>query len=74
MKKHRVKLAILAVPAGAAQRVADQLCRAGIKGILNFAPATLAAPAGVVVGPVDLAARLEQMSFIVGSRSAAEQR
>jgi redox-sensing transcriptional repressor len=71
VKKHRVKLAILAVPAAAAQEVTDQLCEAGIKGILNFAPATLATPADVAVGPVDLAAHLEQMSFLVGNRSAA---
>ncbi len=67
VKKHRAKLAIVAVPADAAQDVAERLCRAGIKGILNFAPAALATPPDVSVGPVDLAAHLEQMSFIVGS-------
>lgn len=67
VRRHRVKLAILAVPADAAQRVAERLCKAGIKGILNFAPATLAAPPDVAVGPIDLAASLEQMSFAVAS-------
>ncbi len=64
-KLRRVKLAIVTVPADAAQQVANQLCEAGVKGILNFAPATLATPPGVATGPVDLAAHLEQMSFLV---------
>jgi len=67
VRKHRVRLAILAVPSGSAQAVAERLCSAGIKGILNFAPATLATPAGVAVAPVDLAARLEQISFMIAS-------
>src|ERR1700733_2534010 len=36
-----VRLAVLSVPADAAQRVADQLVACGIHGILNFAPVTL---------------------------------
>src|SRR5438552_393746 len=36
----RIRLAIIAVPAPAAQKVADALVAAGIDGILNFAPVT----------------------------------
>jgi redox-sensing transcriptional repressor len=66
-REHDVKLAIVTVPAEAAQDAADRLCRAGVLGILNFAPTTLNTSAGVAVGLVDLAASLEQLSFQVGN-------
>lgn len=69
LKQHDVKLAVIATPADAAQEVADKLCRAGIKGILNFAPTSLHTPPDVAVGPVDLAASLEQLSFRVTAAS-----
>ena len=61
-----MKLAILSVPAEAAQQIADLLGRAGVKGVLNFSPTTLHTSPGVAVAPVDLAAHLEQLSFRVG--------
>jgi len=66
VKKHKVKLAVVAVPPEAAPSVAEMLCKAGVKGILNFAPTILDVPAGVAVSPVDLAAELEQLSFQIG--------
>lgn len=60
-----IRLAILAVPANAARPVADRLAKAGIEGILNFAPVTLnLSPSTSVVG-VDLAMELEQLAFAV---------
>lgn len=58
-----VRIAIIAVPAEAAQRVCDLLVRAGIQGILNFAPAPLVARRSIVVCGVDLAIQLEQISY-----------
>ena len=55
VKADHIRLAILAVPAPVAQEVTDEICRAGIEGILNFAPVTLNVPSGVAVIPVDLA-------------------
>jgi redox-sensing transcriptional repressor len=63
-----IKLAALAVPAGSAQQVADQLVEAGITGLLNFAPVTLALPGSVHLVEVDLAIELEQLSFAVVNR------
>lgn len=60
-----VRLAIIAVPAAAAQEVADRLVAAGIQGVLNFAPATLTVPAKVNLVVVDLTVQLEQLSFLV---------
>lgn len=68
--EHGVRLAVVAVPVQAAQEMTNLLCAAGIKGILNFAPATLQTPPDVAVRPVDLAAELEQLSFIVGSAAS----
>ncbi|NLC62869.1 MAG: redox-sensing transcriptional repressor Rex, partial [Thermoanaerobacterales bacterium] len=38
VREYGIKMAIIAVPADSAQDVTDKLARAGIKGILNFAP------------------------------------
>ncbi len=60
-----IRLAIIAVPSPAAQKVADALVAAGIEGILNFAPVTIAVPKHVNLEGVDLAIELEQLSFAV---------
>ncbi|HWP40625.1 MAG TPA: redox-sensing transcriptional repressor Rex [Tepidisphaeraceae bacterium] len=65
IRRHGIKLAILAVPAEVAQEVADQLVAAGIRGLLNFAPVSLQLPPHVAVNAVDLAVSLEQLSFQV---------
>ena len=69
VREQGVRLAVVTVPAEAAQQVADRLAAAGVRGILNFAPTTVAAPAGASVGLVDIASHLEQLSFQVGSRA-----
>ncbi len=60
-----VKMAILAVPAAVAQEVCNTLVRAGITGILNFAPLVLDAPEAVKVNNVNLAIELENLSYFV---------
>ena len=59
----KIKVAIMSVPAEAAQAVADKLVAAGVRGILNFAPVSVTVPADVSVQGVDLAVQLEQLSF-----------
>jgi redox-sensing transcriptional repressor len=59
------ELAMLTVPSESAQAVADVLVEAGIKGLLNFAPAILRLPAGISLVSVDLALQLEQLAFLV---------
>jgi redox-sensing transcriptional repressor len=63
-----IRLAILAVPAAAAQDAADRLVEAGIDGILNFAPVTINLPERLRMVGVDLAIELEQLSFAVVNR------
>ena len=60
-----VRFGVVAVPALAAQSVCDQLVRAGVTGILNFAPKRLQVPEHVSINSVDLAVQLEQLAFQV---------
>lgn len=61
----KVKMAILTVPASAAQEVANLLVECGITGILNFAPVLLQVPDHVVVNNVNLAIELENLSYFI---------
>jgi redox-sensing transcriptional repressor len=58
-----IQLGIIAVPAQAAQSVANALIAAGVKGLWNFAPVTLRVPPGVVVRNEDLAVGLATLSW-----------
>ena len=60
-----VRMAILAVPAAAAQEVANALVAAGILGILNFAPIVPAVPEHVALSNVNLAIELENLSYFL---------
>lgn len=68
VEQKSIQLAILAVPATAAQEVAERLVAAGIRGILNFAAVTLKLPDHITVIGVDLAIEMEQLSFAMTSR------
>jgi redox-sensing transcriptional repressor len=59
------RMAILAVPATAAQEVTNRLVHCGIAGILNFAPLVLQVPEDVMVNNVNLAIELENLSYFI---------
>jgi redox-sensing transcriptional repressor len=65
VQRRGVKMAIITVPASAAQEVANQLIDAGITGILNFAPIVLHVPEEVMVNNVNLAIELENLSYFI---------
>lgn len=69
-----IELGILAVPADAVQRVADQLIEAGIKGILNFAPTSINVPENLSLASVDLSVHLEQLAFQISTGKAVAVR
>lgn len=60
-----VSVAILTVPAVAAQKIADQLVEAGIEGILNFTPARLDVPDSVRVHHIDLSVELQALVYFL---------
>jgi len=63
VRGQNIKMAILTVPADAAQEVANRLIRAGITGILNFSPIVLSVPEEIMVNNVNLAIELENLSY-----------
>lgn len=65
VQENTVKMAILSVPAAAAQAVANRLIEAGVMGILNFSPIVLAVPEDVMVNNVNLAIELENLSYFI---------
>jgi redox-sensing transcriptional repressor len=58
-----VKVAMLTVPAAAAQEVAENLAQAGVKAILNYAPISLNVPPDVRVQHIDPATHLQRMMY-----------
>ena len=61
---------MIAVPARVAQRVLNQIMSAGIKAVLNFAPASLSARLDVKVKTVDLTTSLESLSYFLARPQA----
>ncbi|GAB4579181.1 MAG: redox-sensing transcriptional repressor Rex [Anaerolineales bacterium] len=61
--KAGIKIAMIAVPAGAAQEVADQLVKAGVKAILNYAPISINVPQDVRVQYIDPVTHLQRMTY-----------
>jgi redox-sensing transcriptional repressor len=65
VRREKIRLAMIAIPAEVAQDAADRLVKAGVRGLLNFAPVSLNVPPSVALSTVDLAVQLEQLSFQV---------
>lgn len=63
LKSKKIRLAIIAVPAGAAQNIADLLVKNGVNGILNFAPRYLAVPKNVKVITIDIAMDFARLPY-----------
>lgn len=61
--QREVAIGVIAVPAPAAQEVADRLVAAGVGSILNFAPTVVTVPDHVTLRKVDLATELQILSF-----------
>jgi redox-sensing transcriptional repressor len=70
VRKHDVAIGVIATPATAVQDVADRLVAAGVRSILNFAPATISVPPGVSVRKVDLAVELQILAFYEQRKAA----
>ncbi|MCM3088438.1 redox-sensing transcriptional repressor Rex [Bhargavaea ginsengi] len=60
-----VQMAVLTVPARAAQDMADRLAALGVKGILNFAPVRLNVPEGVRVHSIDLSVEMQALIYAI---------
>ena len=65
VREKGIKIAIVAVPAAAAEEVVESLVDAGVQAILNFAPIKLGSYPNVKIRNVDLAVDLGVLSFFV---------
>jgi redox-sensing transcriptional repressor len=61
--EHNIKMAMIAVPAEAAQEVADRLIAAGVRAILNYAPINLNVPEDVHVQYIDPVVHMQRMTY-----------
>jgi redox-sensing transcriptional repressor len=72
VRRERIRIAMIAVPASAAQQVVNAVVGAGIKAILNFSPGTVRVPEGVKLKSMDLTVSLESLSFFLAQGEVAE--
>jgi redox-sensing transcriptional repressor len=70
VQREDVAIGVICTPAGAAQDVADRMVAAGIRSILNFAPAVIAVPAHVSVRKVDLSIELQILAYYEQRKAA----
>jgi len=63
LRRKGIDLAIIAVPPDAAQKMADALVKAGVKGILNFSPCYIEVPKKVKVVSIDIAMYLARLPY-----------
>ena len=63
----KIDLAVIAVPADFAQEVFDRIASAGIKAVLNFAPAVLQNKLDVKLKTVDFTISLEGLSYFLAN-------
>lgn len=68
-----IPVAILTVPAQAAQSITDRLVELGIKGILNFTPARLNVPEHIRIHHIDLAVELQSLVYFMKHYSMQEK-
>jgi redox-sensing transcriptional repressor len=66
--RKKIAIAVITVPAEAAQKVVDSAVAGGIKEILNFAPVTIKVPEGVNIRYVDLALEMENLAYSLNYR------
>jgi redox-sensing transcriptional repressor len=66
----QIHIAVIAVPADAAQQVVDTAVGAGIRAILNFSPGTIQVAPSVKLKNVDLTVSIESLSFFLARGEA----
>jgi len=67
VKERNIEVGIITTPAPEAQKVADQMVAAGIRGVLNFAPAQINVPEGCIVKNVFFTTSLDNLAYLLSS-------
>ena len=66
-KERKIEIALIATPPSEAQAVAQLLVEAGIKGILNFAPAQITVPEGFMIKDVFFTTILDNLAYLLSN-------
>ncbi len=73
VRRENVDIAVVTVPADAAQKVVNQICETGIKAILTFAPVQLRVSSDVMLKKVNLKVELENLSYYLSNPSRTSE-
>lgn len=73
VREKGITMAIIAVPAEAAQSICDQVMDAGIRAIFNFAPVRLNGRPGIKIKSIDLSISLESLSYFLTNQASERQ-
>ncbi len=66
-KERKIEIGLITTPPSEAQKVADMLVDAEIRGILNFAPAQITVPEGYVVRDVFFTTILDNLAYLLSN-------
>lgn len=72
VSRERAAVGIITVPAAAAQEAADALVRAGVRGIVNFAPVQIKVPAGIFLEQLDITLSIEKVAYFARKNKLKE--
>lgn len=67
VEREKIDIAVVSVPADAAQMTVDAVVAAGVRAILNFSPGNLRVPAHVKLKNMDLTVTFESLSFFLAN-------
>jgi redox-sensing transcriptional repressor len=67
VEREKIDIAVISVPADAAQATVDAVVAAGVRAILNFSPGNLRVPAQVKLKNMDLTVTFESLSFFLAN-------
>lgn len=73
LRDNKIEMVVLAVPATVAQYIVDDVVRAGLKAILNFAPVNLKVPDDVYIRNENMSMELEYLSFAMVNNHAQKR-
>ena len=74
VKRDKIEVAVIAVPAAFAQAALERVEQAGIKAVMNFAPVALKATSGVKLKTIDLTTTLESLSYFLAQPAKQNSR
>ena len=74
VKREKIRIAMIAVPADAAQRAVNTVIASGISAILNFAPGRPVVPPNVKMKDVDLTVSLEGLAYHLAQQNDGKKK